>query len=92
MRRREFIMLVGSAAIACPLGARAQERARVRSDRRDYELRRGRPGRASSAFSSKGSAPQAGWIEGNNIQIEVRWAPANPTVCALTRPSLSTCR
>jgi putative tryptophan/tyrosine transport system substrate-binding protein len=71
MLRREFITLIGGAAIACPLAARAQE-----------------PKMSPIGFLSSGSrqlfAPfsatfvqglkDTGYIEGQNIAIEYRWA------------------
>ncbi len=74
MKRREFISLVGSAAAAWPLAARAQEPGRVR-----------RVG-VLFAFFDYDSESQAriaafqqelenlGWRDGYNIQIDYRWA------------------
>src|SRR5262245_65219428 len=72
MRRREFITLLGGAAAAWPIAARAQQGERVRRVgvltgivEADAE------GQARfSAF--RNAMDQAGWIEGRNIQYEYR--------------------
>ena len=72
--RRQFITLLGGAAVAWPLAARAQQGERMR-----------RIG-ALMGFAESDSQAQAyiaafrdglqklGWIEGRNIRIEIRWA------------------
>ena len=75
MRRREFITLLGSGAVAWPLAARAQQSDRVRrigvlmafaeSDRGRTGFRRRIPGRGLQKL---------GWAEGRNIRIDFRWA------------------
>jgi putative tryptophan/tyrosine transport system substrate-binding protein len=74
MERREFISLLGAAAAAWPLGARAQQTERVRrigvltsgatADDPDGRTRR-------AAFLQ--GLQQLGWIDGRNIQIDYRW-------------------
>jgi putative ABC transport system substrate-binding protein len=74
MQRREFITLLGGAAAAWPLGARAQQDGRVRRvgvllafDEVDPE--------AQAVFASmRQGLRELGWIEGRNLQMEVRWA------------------
>jgi putative ABC transport system substrate-binding protein len=76
MKRREFITLLGGAAAAWPLAARAQQREKVRligillpatADNRDFQARLG-------AFLQ--GLQQSGWSIGRNVQIETRWATA----------------
>ena len=79
MKRREFITLLGGAAAAWPLAARAQqERERVRrvgillpasSDDLDYQGWVG-------AFLQ--GLQQSGWTIGRNLRIDTRWATTNP--------------
>ena len=77
MKRRDFIVLLGGAAAAWPLAARAQERAR----------RIGVFVGATAAGDAEGQARidafrQAmevlGWTAGRNLQIESRWGMADP--------------
>src|SRR6516162_11515134 len=73
MRRREFITLLGGAAAAWPLAARAQQREQMR-----------RIGVLMSAASEtdqqaglavfKETLHQLNWIDGRNMRVEVRWA------------------
>jgi putative ABC transport system substrate-binding protein len=72
MKRREFISLLGGAAAAWPLAARAQQPARM--SRIGY-LGSG----PASAWTTRVEALRAGlrdlgWVEGKNIVIEFRWA------------------
>jgi putative ABC transport system substrate-binding protein len=69
MKRREFITLLGGAAAAWPLAARAQRAAKIA--RIGYLAFRS-PISADEAFL-KGLA-ELGWIEGQNIAIERRFA------------------
>jgi putative ABC transport system substrate-binding protein len=74
VKRREFIRLLGGAAAAWPLGARAQQRERMRrigvldSLTADDAWAQTRYG----AFLQ--GLQQAGWTIGRNVQIETRWA------------------
>jgi putative tryptophan/tyrosine transport system substrate-binding protein len=77
MRRREFITLLGSAATAWPLAARAQQRERMRRIGMLANLAENDPaGRSFSAAFLQG-LQQFGWIEGRNVQIEYRFALAD---------------
>ena len=72
MRRREFIMLLGGAAAAWPLSARAQQGERMRRigvltpwPTNDAEARD-----RTTAFAQ--ALQQLGWIDGQNVRIEYR--------------------
>jgi ABC-type uncharacterized transport system substrate-binding protein len=75
MKRRTFISLLGGAATAWPLAARAQQSERMRRigvlmayPDSDQE------GRSLIAAFQEG-LQQLGWTLGRNIQIDTRWAP-----------------
>jgi len=77
MRRREFITLLGGAAAAWPLAARAQQANRMRHVGvlvRGVETDPAVHGRIA-AFRQ--SLEQLGWLEGRNIQIELRFVDDN---------------
>jgi putative tryptophan/tyrosine transport system substrate-binding protein len=74
MQRREFVRLLGSAAVFWPLGSRAQRLERVRQigfvlglDENDPE------GRARITAFREG-LEALGWTEGGNIRIDARFA------------------
>jgi putative ABC transport system substrate-binding protein len=78
MKRREFITLLGGAAVAWPLAARAQQGDRVprvgvlmypAADDPDAPVR-------VAAFAR--GLKELGWIEGRNIRIEYRWGGGDP--------------
>jgi putative ABC transport system substrate-binding protein len=72
LRRRKFLTLLGGAATAWPFAARAQQMANLPAV---GFLGAGSPATADvwlSAFMSR--LRELGWIEGRNINIDVRWA------------------
>ena len=68
MRRREFITLVGGAAVFRPLAARAQQGERTRR----VGVLEGIPEDPYlAAFLQR--LQQLGWVDGRNVQIDTRW-------------------
>ena len=92
-RRREFITLLGGAAAAWPLAARAQQRERMR--RIGVLMHRSR-GRSGMSGPPRGVPAGAGsnWAGpiGRNVRIDTRWATAMPTAFADTRRNWSRSR
>jgi ABC-type uncharacterized transport system substrate-binding protein len=77
MRRREFITLVGGAATAWPLAARAQQGERVRRiGVLMYLAADDAEGQARLAAFTQALA-QLGWSDGRNLRIDIRWATAD---------------
>ena len=77
MRRREFITLLGGAAVVWPLVARAQRAGPVR---RIGILMGGTKGDSQNevgltAFTV--ALKELGWTDGQNIRIDIRWAAGN---------------
>jgi putative ABC transport system substrate-binding protein len=77
MKRREFITLLGGAAAAWPLAARAQQGERVRrigvlmattADDPEYQPR-------MRAFQQ--GLAESGWTDGRNVRVDTRWATTN---------------
>jgi putative tryptophan/tyrosine transport system substrate-binding protein len=74
MRRREFIMFLGGAAVAQPIAARAQSSDHLRHVAVLMVAEEGNPvAQATLAVIREGMA-KLGWTEGRNIQFEYRWA------------------
>jgi ABC-type uncharacterized transport system substrate-binding protein len=80
LKRREFITLLGGAAAAWPLAARAQQGERVRrigvlmntaADDTMFQIRLG-------AFLQE--LRQLGWIIGGNLRVDYRWGGGNADV------------
>src|SRR5262249_13168148 len=76
MRRRDFIGLLGGAAAAWPLAARAQQGERVRRIGLLMATADDREGQARVTALKQG-LQELGWTEGRNIQIETRFAGAD---------------
>ena len=77
MQRRQFIALLGGAAAAWPLAARAQQPDRMRRlgvlmavAESDADVRKG-----ISIFQQ--TLQELGWKDGHNIQIDYRWGDAD---------------
>ena len=77
IRRRQFITLLGGAAAAWPVAARAQQPERMRrigvllpaaADDAEFQTR-------IAAFQQ--GLAQLGWTIGRNLRIDARWATAN---------------
>jgi putative ABC transport system substrate-binding protein len=78
LRRREFITLLGGAAVAWPLAARAQQRERMRCigwltglDENDPVWKP-----RFSAFTQ--ALADLGWTDGRNVRMDLRWATGTP--------------
>ena len=74
MRRREFISLLGGAAVAWPLAARAQHPGGMRRIgvlmqyvESDHEAQRSRQG------ARRRAAKKLGWIKDRNLRLDYRW-------------------
>ena len=77
MRRREFISLLGGAAAAWPLAARAQQGERMRHIGVLVPFTADDPpGRARLATFVQ-ALQKLGWTDGRNVRIEPRWGRGN---------------
>ena len=79
MKRRAFITLLGGAAAAWPLAARAQQPERVRH----IGMLVGYDDPAIKAFQQE--LERLGWFKGRNIHIDYRYAPAATQVRTLAK-------
>src|SRR5579864_6684953 len=74
MKRRDFITLLGGAAAAWPMAARAQQFGPVR---RVGWLSAGEAGDPLLSWFSQRLA-ELGWIEGRNLRLDTRATAGNP--------------
>src|ERR1700685_4050041 len=78
MRRREFIALLGGAAVASPLSARAQQPDRIRRVGVLIGLAEDDPDSKARLGAFREGLDKLGWSEGRNIHLDVRFVlPAN---------------
>jgi putative ABC transport system substrate-binding protein len=73
IRRRDFITLLGGAAAAWPLEARAQETRRVRHIGVLTAFASDDPAEQSRVLAFAQALAQSGWTEGRNVRIDIRW-------------------
>ena len=79
VKRREFITVLGGAATAWPLAARAQQRSGVRRIGVFLALATGPedPGAGEILRPLRASMQDVGWTEGRNVSFDVRFGGGN---------------
>jgi putative tryptophan/tyrosine transport system substrate-binding protein len=77
MRRREFIGVVGGAAVAWPLASRAQQSDRVRRIGVLIALGEDDPQGQQQAQTLLQSLQELGWKRGTNLEVDLRWGGTN---------------
>src|SRR5262245_42777608 len=81
LRRRQFITLLGGAAAACPLAARAQQPAKIA---RIGFLRFGSADTSAGRVEAlRAGLRDLGYVEGRNIVIDFRWTERIERLSAL---------
>ena len=73
MKRREFITLLGVAAAAWPLAARAQQGERMRRIEMLVLYAEGDPAGRIRVVAFREALQRLGWIEGRNLSLNYRW-------------------
>jgi len=73
MRRRDFITLLGGAAVAWPLAARAQQVERMRRVGVLMPSAEDDPEGQSRLRAFVQGLQQSGWTDGRNLRIDIRW-------------------
>ena len=77
MRRREFITLLGGAAVASPLAARSQPAERMRRVGVLLGLVANDPEGQARIARFQQALQQLGWIDGRNLRTDIRWGGGN---------------
>ena len=77
MKRREFMSLLGGAAAAWPLAARAQQRERMRRVALLMSVGADDAEGQSRITAFVQGLQELGWSEGRNLRVEYRWAAGN---------------
>jgi putative ABC transport system substrate-binding protein len=75
--RREFITLLGGAAVAWPLAARAQQRERMRHVGIVMPYAKGDTENEARVQAFKQELKKLGWAEGRNVQFDEHWTTDN---------------
>jgi putative ABC transport system substrate-binding protein len=73
MQRREFITLIGGAAAAWPLSARAQQPERMRRIGVLTPFAADDPEAQARVAAFVDGLQQLGWTDGRNLRIDIRW-------------------
>jgi putative ABC transport system substrate-binding protein len=76
--RREFITLLGGAAAACPLAARAQQADRMRRIGVLMAVAANDPEAKAELAGFREGLARLGWVEDQTIHIDYRFADGNP--------------
>jgi putative ABC transport system substrate-binding protein len=74
VKRREFITLIGGAAVAWPPAARAQQGERVRRIGVLMAYAESDPEAQAFVAAFREGLQKLGWTEGRNVQIDTHWA------------------
>jgi putative ABC transport system substrate-binding protein len=74
MRRRDFITLLGGAAATWPVAARAQRREQMRRIGVLMPQSENDPALQTNITAFATRLRELGWIDGNNVRIDYRWA------------------
>jgi ABC-type uncharacterized transport system substrate-binding protein len=77
MKRREFITLLGGAAAAWPLAARAQQAERIRKIGVLVNLPADDPQAQARNATFLQALQELGWTVGRNVRIDYRWGAGN---------------
>jgi len=78
MKRRDFISLIGGAAVGWPLAARAQQSDRIARIGMLMGLPEGDPEGERWVKAFLEALPQFGWKRDVNLRVDLRWGGADP--------------
>jgi len=80
MRRRKFLRVLGSAGIAWPLAAIAQQPERMRTIGLLVAGTADDPEDQARLGAFRQTLERLGWSDGRNVRLDIRWATTNPDV------------
>ena len=78
MKRRQFITLIGGAAAAWALAARAQQPERMRRIGVLMNTAADDPTGQTRLLAFAQGLAQAGWTDSGNVRIDIRWGAGDP--------------
>src|SRR4051812_4838215 len=77
MKRREFLGVLGGAAVAWPRAATAQQPEKMRTIGMLVAGTADRPEHQARVGALLQALQQLGWVDGRNVRIDIRWATAD---------------
>jgi putative tryptophan/tyrosine transport system substrate-binding protein len=80
VRRRQFITLLGSATVTWPIAAQAQQRGRLPGIGVLMSTAEDDPEGQARIAAFRHGLQKLGWIDGQNVRIDVRWTASDPAL------------